>query len=221
LQEEVSQKTMFTRKAPLFVAALLFAGQASAGVSYSLDSLLSGGSLNSADGKLVFSDFAYTQFNGPSAGNIQVSAVDSGLSFGTPFVALDTTIDFNIEYKVTGVDVLINGVSMKSTGSGSGTGVAGIFKVAEGSESAVNLANIFSSQVTNSSASSSFSAESSVLVRDDIFGIPGENGIAGVSDFTQTFSTTGTEVNPIPSPTAALAGVALLGVIGMRRRRSA
>lgn len=194
---------------------LLLTVPAMAGAS--LDTLLGGGSLFSNNGKLVFSDFEFTPIiNAPSASDISIITLDSGLLFGSPMFtdASSGIIDFDISYKVAGVGVKLDSVEMKSTGSSTGSGQAGVFKVIE---NLANLTNIFTSTTTMSSSSTSFDALDYVYVRDDIFAKP-NTGTAGLSDFAQTF---GTIASPtaVPSPTAALAGLALLGVVGMRRRR--
>lgn len=196
---------------------LLFTVPAMAGAS--LDTLLGGGSLFSNNGKLVFSDFEFTPIiNAPSASDISIITLDSGLLFGNPMFAdaSSGTIDFDISYKVSGVGsgVKIDSVEMKSTGSSTGSGQAGVFKVIE---NLANLTNVFTSSTTLSSAMTTFDAQDYIHVRDDIFLKP-RSGTAGLSDFSQSFGTTGL-ATAVPSPTAALAGFALLGVIGMRRRR--
>ena len=196
---------------------LLFTAPAMAGAS--LDTLLGGGSLFSNNGKLVFSDFEFTPIiNAPAASDIEILTLDNGLLFGSPIFTDDSTgtIDFDISYKVSGVDVKIDSVEMQSTGSGTGGGQAGVYKVIE---NLANLTNVFSNSSTISSGSAGFEAQDYIYVRDDIFAAP-NNGTAGLSDFTQTFGTTAGPT-AVPSPTAALAGLALLGVVGIRRRRGA
>lgn len=210
---------MYLQNKTLIASActLLFAVPAMAGAS--LDTLLGGGSLFSNSGKLVFSDFEFTPIiNAPAASDIEILTLDNGLLFGGPLFAdaSSGTIDFDISYKVSGVDVKIDSVAMQSTGSGTGGGQAGVFKVIE---NLANLTNIFSNTTTISSSSSVFAAQDYIYVRDDIFAKP-NSGTAGLSDFSQTFGTT-SGPSAVPTPTAALAGMALLGVVGLRRRRGA
>lgn len=217
-----SSKILLATACTLIISAPAFAGM-------SLSSLVGGGTIVSTDGLLEFSDFAFTPIrNAPAASDIDIQALDSGLLFGTPIFTDSSTgfVDFGISYKVTGIDVSIVSASMRSTGAGALGGAAGVYKVIEDADlqGIANLANAFSSSTTLSNATAGFAAQNSIYVRDDIFASPGQ-GIAGLSDFSQTFGTetgTGGETpTAIPSPTAALAGMALLGIIGLRRRRGA
>lgn len=210
-----SKKTLVATAA---AAAAMVSASAFAGAS--LDSLLGGGSLFSSNGLLEFSEFQFDPIiNAPSAADIDVATTSSGIRFGSNELFSDSTLggfDFEISYKVTGVGALINGVAMRTTGSATADGRVGIFKTVENT---ANLTNIFSSSSTLSNTSASFDPLSEIYVFDDIFATP-KTGTAGLSDFTQTYSTT-TAPKPtaIPSPTAALAGLALLGAISLRRRR--
>lgn len=212
---------MFARHAKLLAVGLLVGSQASAGPSYSLSSLLGGGTVNSENGKLVFSDFVYTPFlNAPSATDIIVKSLNTGIAFGSPVFTLTAPVNFNIQYKVSGVGVLIDGVTMQSTGSGTGTGSASAFKIVENDLNIglANLTNAFGASTTIGTSSASFDPNAALLIRDGFNALPGEQGSAGLTDVSQTFNTVDT-LTAIPSPTAALAGVALLGLVGMRRRR--
>jgi MYXO-CTERM domain-containing protein len=218
-----STKNLIATSLVLLISAPAFAGA-------SLDTLLGGGSLVSNNGKLVFSDFSFTPIqNAPASSNIEIITLDSGLLFGTPIFTASATgiIDFDIAYKVSAIDSKIVSARMQSTGSGTGTGAAGIFKVIEDAngQGLANMTNAFTSSTTLSNAETFFAGQGSILVRDDVFANAGVNGTAGSSDFRQIFGLedggTGTSATPtaIPSPTAALGGLALLGFAGLRRRR--
>lgn len=199
-------KTLIASACTLFLSVPAMAGA-------SLDTLLGGGSLFSNNGKLVFSDFEFTPIiNAPSTSDIEILTLDNGLLFDSPIDADESAdaIDFDIAYKVSGVDVQIKSVSMQSTGSGTGNGQAGVTKVIE---ELTNLTNVFSNTTILANSTSNFSPQDYIYVRDNIFAEP-NTGTASLSSFTQTFGTTA-----VPSPTAALAGLALLGVVGIRRRR--
>ncbi len=194
---------------------LLFTVPAMAGAS--LDTLLGGGSLFSNNGKLVFSDFEFTPIiNAPAASDIEILTLDNGLLFNSPIStdANSGSIDFDISYKVAGVKVQLNSVKMQTTGSSTGGGQAGVFTAIE---NLGNLTNTFSGTSTTYilMGSRNFAPQDYIYVRDEIFATP-NNGTAGITDFSQTFDTAA-----VPTPTAALAGFALLGVVGMRRRHGA
>ncbi|MFK7789624.1 MAG: hypothetical protein AB8C95_09070 [Phycisphaeraceae bacterium] len=218
---------MFISKKTLFAAACTFVLSAPAFAGVSLSSLFGGGTLTSDNGLLEFSDFQYTPIrNAPAAADIDIQTLDSGLLFGTPIFTDSSTgfIDFGISYKVSGIGASIVSAQMQSTGSGFNGGAAGVIKVVEGSEGQglANLINSFSSSTTLSNVSALLAPQDSIYVRDDVFALPGQ-GVAALSDFSQVFGTTteGETAGPtaVPSPTAALAGVLLLGAIGVRRRR--
>lgn len=219
-----------TRKTLLAAAcSFVFTAQAFAGAS--LGSLVNGGSLFSGDGTLEFSDFAFLPIiNAPSSGDIQVITLDNGLLFGGPLFTDSSTgiIDFNVSYTVRGNGVSITSASLQSTGSSTGGGQSGVFQVVEddSAQGLANLTNVFTANTTISNTTFAFEAQDSIFVRSDIFASPG-SGTAGLSDFSQTFGTetlddNGGETGPtvVPSPTAALAGMALLGAIALRRRRA-
>ena len=204
------KQTLIASACTLFLTVPAWAGA-------SLDTLLGGGSLFSNNGKLVFSDFEFTPIlNAPAASAIQVHMLDSGLLFGGPLFTDSSsgTIDFDVSYKVSGVKTKLTSVSMQSTGSSTGDGQAGIFKVIE---NLANLTNVFTTSTTLSNTSTDFEAQDYIYVRDDVFAKP-NNGTAGLSDFRQTFGTT--SVSAVPTPTAALGGILLLSAVGLRRRRA-
>lgn len=213
---------------PLIVSActLLFTVPAWAGTS--LDTLLGGGSLTSNNGKLVFSDFEYmARRNAPATSDIEILTLDNGLFFDSPIFVdfhnnpnLIDYIEYVIFYKVSGVGVNINSATMQSTGSSTVNGAAGAIKGIDRDNlfTGINHKRLFtgySNIRTIPSASVSFEPLDYINISDNIFAVP-EEGSAGIRNFTQTYGTT-----PIPSPTAAMAGLALLGIVGMRRRRGA
>ncbi|MEO0477474.1 MAG: hypothetical protein AAF085_16140 [Planctomycetota bacterium] len=201
--------------------ALLFTAPAFAGAS--LDTLLSGGTIFSNNGKLLFSDFEFTPIlNAPAASDIEVTTLDDGLLFGSPIEADSETdtVDYDISYRVTGIDIEIDSVFAQSNGSSSGGGEASIYKIIEKEQDQplTQITNTFNQGGSISFSSSSFSPEAYLYVRDEV-SVEANDGTAGLSDFSQTFGTS--SISAVPSPTAALAGMALLGVIGIRRRRPA
>ena len=200
---------------------LLFTVPAMAGAS--LDTLLGGDTLFSNNGKILFSDFQFTPIlNAPQASDIEVVTLDDGLLFETPVSADSNTteIDFDISYKASGVDVLLNSVQMQSAGSATGGGTTDIYKTVEDerNEGILALTNAFDDSTQLSFTESGFSSEAYVYVTDEVSVDPND-GTAGLSEFSQTFGST--SVSAVPTPTAALAGMALLGVVGIRRRRPA
>jgi len=220
-----SNKHVIATAVALTLTAPAFAGA-------SLDSLIGGGSVLSDNGTLVFSDFQFTPTtNAPSAADIEVIAMDNGLLFGTPIFTDSTTgiIDFDVAYKVTGVDTQIQSVASESTGSSTSDGSASVEKTildAANTELA-SLTNLFSDGATVSTGTAAFAPQDAVYVTDEFIGNP-SNGSSELSQTQQTFETTkeltlSPETTPtaIPSPTAAIAGIVLLGAMGIRRRRSA
>lgn len=210
------------------VLAVFFCSPALAGPSTSLDLLLGGDSLVSNSGKLVFSDFEYLALrNAPSTSDIKIHTLDNGLFFDSPIFVdyhnnpnLIDYIEYTIFYKVSGVGVNINSATMQSTGSSTVNGAAGAIKGIDRDDlfTGINhkrLVTGYSNIRTIPSASTSFDPLDYISISDNIFAVP-EEGSAGIRNFTQTYGTT-----PVPSPTAALAGLALLGVVSLRRRRSA
>lgn len=198
--------------------SLLLAGSALAGAS--LDTLLNGEILYSDNGELQFSDFQYTPaLNAPEASDIEVLVLEDGLLFQTDILADQTTgeVAFDLAYKVTGETSAIENVYMQSKGYVSGNGEAELEKMFDDmiGQEVVSLSNYFgNAKIESSFTSANFAPNSFINVQDSIFVNPG-TGTAEISEFSQTFGT----ASAVPSPTAALAGVALLGVIGLRRRR--
>ena len=197
-------------------AALAVTPTAFAGGSFLLQTLIDNDSvLVSDNGLLEFADFDFVNnfdFLGspPDADEIAVKVLEDGLKFTTPTISgADTLVDFNIYYSVTGLGGPIVGATMTANGAVT-DGSAGVLKtMTEDGQIGVDaLAVLFTDQQTTPFDSTTFEPQARIYVADDIFVVP--NG--GISDFTQTYSV-------IPSPTAALAGMALLGVVGLRRRR--
>lgn len=199
---------------------LLFTVPATAGAS--LDTLLSGATLFSNNGKILFSDFEFTPIlNAPEASDIEVVTLDDGLLFESPVSADSNTdgIDFDISYKVSGIDVQLNSVQMQSVGSSSGSGKTEIYKVVENgrNQSIADLTNAYDAFSAFMSSGDGFDPQAYLYVKDDVMVSSNGGGTAGLSEFSQTFGTT--SFSAVPTPTAALAGMALLGVVGIRRRR--
>jgi|GEM_PF-3569461 len=184
-----------------------------------LDTLLGGGSIVSYNGLLTFSDFSYYGgLNAPDASEIGVTTDNANdancITFATPsFFSFDKNLDLTIEYVVTAAaGYKIVGVEMKSTGDADGTGAAGVYKVVEDTAS---LKNIFLEAFVNSTESKDLPPAQAYLIRDDAFVVPGRDGFGGLSDITQCYEL----ATGVPTPTAALAGLAMLGFAGIRRRR--
>ena len=218
-----------TKKLIATSLAMLLTAPAFAGAS--LDTLLGGGSLLSNDGKLVFSDFAFTPItNAPSASDIEISTLDSGLLFGTPTFIKSVTgiIDFDVNYKVSGVDAQIVRSEMTSQGTVTGDGEVLVNKVVAGAGDLVlaHLSSSISSSASSSSSGAQFAPQSSVRVSDSFYASSG-GSIASAISTEQSFATASEEVaeplsidpGSVPSPTAAFAGMLLLGAMGVRRRR--
>lgn len=208
--------------------ALVLSSSALAGAS--LSSLLSGGTLNSNNGKLAFSEFQYNPVtNAPAASDIEIITLDNGLLFGSPIFTDSTTgiVNFDVAYKVEGVQSQIVSVDMDATGSTTDNGVAGVSKTVQDLDGlSVAQLNQYFGGVSTDIKNAAFNAVNGLVVLDEIY-LLGDNGRAELEEFQQTFGTTdesdenkafGTP-SSVPSPTAALAGLALLGVVGMRRRR--
>lgn len=208
--------------------ALVLSSSALAGAS--LSSLLSGGTLNSNNGKLAFSEFQYNPVtNAPAASDIEIITLDNGLLFGSPTFTDSTTgiVNFDVAYKVEGVQSQIVSVAMDATGSTTDNGVAGVSKTVQDLDGlSVAQLNQYFGGVSTDIKNAAFNAVNGLVVLDEIY-LLGDNGRAELEEFQQTFGTTdesdenkafGTP-SSVPSPTAALAGLALLGVVGMRRRR--
>lgn len=218
-----------TKKLIATSLAMLLTAPAFAGAS--LDTLLGGGSLLSNDGKLVFSDFEFTPVtNAPSASDIEIMALDSGLLFGTPTFTKSVTgiIDFDISYKVSGVDAQIFSATTTAQASVSGSGEVLLSKTIAGANNQVlaNLSGGISSSASSSTSEVQLTPQNSVLVSDGIYASSVESISSAVSA-AQTYSTSSDEIaeplsidpGSVPSPTAALAGMVLLGAMGVRRRR--
>lgn len=220
----------------LFVTAVALTLTAPAFAGTSLDSLIGGGSVLSQNGTLSFSDFQFTPTtNAPSAANIEVIALDNGLLFGTPIFTNSTTgiIDFNVAYRVTGIDTQIQGVESQSLGSSSNGGSASVETTVLDAASIqlASLTNIFSDDTTVTVDAAAFAAQDEISI-SDTFLLDLSSGSADVIQNLQTFETIEiaeeqeegqpeTSPTAIPSPTAAIAGVLLLGAMGVRRRRGA
>ena len=225
---------MHTLTKNLIAASLAMALATPALGAASLSSLLGGGSLTSGNGKLVFSDFDFTPAPAvAAAADIEVIALDNGLLFGSPIFIDSATgiIDFGISYKATGVGAQITGAAMATDGQYSGEVDANAYKLIKDGQgnTLAELNNLISTGNLSASDSASFAAQSSVAIEDSFSASGGGGtGAEGSVSVQQTFETldeeTGdgdTQSTPtaIPSPSAALAGLALLGVIGLRRRR--
>jgi len=224
---------MFFTTKNLIATSLALLVSAPAFGAASLSSLLGGGTLTSGNGKLVFSDFAFSPAPAiAAAGDIDVTTLDSGLLFGSP-IFIDSAsgiIDFGISYKATGNGAQIVGADMATTGAYSGQAQASAIKAISDADGNLlaELNNVISTGNLSASDAISFAAQSSVSI-DDSFSASGAggSGAQGSAQFEQTFETVddetsaGDESTPtaVPSPTAALAGLALLGVVGLRRRR--
>lgn len=217
-----------TKKLIATSLAMLLTAPAFAGAS--LDTLLGGGSLTSNDGKLVFSDFKFTPVsNAPAASDIEILTLDSGLLFGTPTFTKSVTgiIDFGIDYKVSGVGAQIVSVDMISQGTVTGDGEILVDKVVTTTD------DLLLAELTSSISSSGSSAGNKLQITpqnavdvSDGFYSAAPSIVASAISTEQNFATADTQavatrVDPssAPSPTAALAGMLLLGAMGVRRRR--
>lgn len=223
----------FHNKALATAVALTLAAPAFAGPS--LGSLIGGGSVVSGNGTIVFSDFQFTpNANAPAAADIEVIALDSGLLFGTPIFTDSTTgiIDFDVVYKATGIGTYIERAELDSLGAQSNNGQASVVKTISdtANNQLASLSSVFSNAANASNGGvAAFAPQGAVYISNAFLG-NGFGGSASLTQTRQTFGTTQEETNElalasvpapaaIPSPTAALAGIALLGAMGMRRRR--
>ena len=224
-----STKNLISTSLVLLISAPAFAGT-------SLSSLLSGDSLTSNNGKLVFSGFAFTPGNNApaaAAGAIDVTTLDKGLLFGSPVFIDSATgiVNFDVAYKVTAIDSKIISAAMQTNAKYSGDAQANAIKVIKNA-SGVDLAileNAIATGNLSASDSAAFAALADIGVSDSFsaFG-GGGSGANGSVEVIQTFETIDDETSgadtsaptAAPSPTAALGGLALLGLAGMRRRRS-
>ena len=236
IRGEISKMILSNKHLLVTAVALTLSAPAFAGAS--LDSLLGGGVILSGNGSLSFSDFQFTPTtNAPSAADIDVTALNDGLLFGNSVFTNSTTgiVDFNVSYSVTGIDVQIQGVESQSLGSGSNGGSVNIETIVldAASNELANLTNTFSDNATVADDDVVFAPEAEISI-SNTFLISFENGSADVSQNLQSFETIETaeeeqeeesqsESSPtaVPSPTAAIAGVLLLGAMGIRRRRNA
>lgn len=226
----ISTKNLLATSLALLISAPAFAGA-------SLDSLIGGGTLVSNNGKLVFSDFQFTPgSNVPANGanSIDVTTLDSGLLFGSPIFIDSATgiIDFDIAYKASGVGAKIISAAMQTNGAYSGEALAGAVKTIRDLDNNIlaEVRNAIGTGNLSASDAAAFAAQDAVNVGDSFSAFGGGGGGAeGFVEVRQTFETleeqsdesdlTKTPTTAVPSPTAALAGFALLGLVGMRRRR--
>lgn len=211
-----------TRKT--FAIALLLCGSSPAlAGSATLSDLITGSTITSDNGKLVFSNFTYYNYiNGPVASDIQVVSTESGLTFASPIFTFSNNIDFNIHYTVDAGECAIESASTHSTGSGTGNGYVAVLQVVEteSGQGVGNLTNAFANGLTLSNQTVGFAPKSSLNVRTDFAFKPG-SGTAGLSDVTQNYSITcPTDVTAVPTPSALIAGIGMLGFVAARRRRA-
>lgn len=208
---------------------LVFAGTSSA-ASVTLESLLGGNTLTNGD--LVFSDFSYqslTPLTVPANSIFVNSDTPNRLeitgSFAVPASSGDV-LDSILQFRVTST-LGITGVGLQSTAGTVGTGqvfIAEVINDGSTGNGVANLANLFNSVITHDQDNVSFAALNSLLIRKDISLSAGNDGLAALSDFNQTFTTGTGTTDPgtvIPTPAVGLAGMALLGVVMATRRRFA
>lgn len=198
---------------------LVFAGSAQA-ATVTLQSLLEGGTITSGD--ILFSDFTFAPLTpveiDPSTifvNNNTHNSLQFAGSFAVPTEG-GTEFDALLSFKAYSALGII-GVALESTAGTAGTGqvfIGEVVKDANTGDGLGNLANLFNSVVTWDTDSVSFDKSNWVLIRKDISLSAGSNGIAVLSDFSQTFTV-------IPTPAAGLAGLSLLGLVLTTRRRLA
>ncbi len=208
-----------TRNTAFALAGLLAIGLAGAAhaSSATLQQLIDGATFETNG--FTFFDFTYSPSTGAvQASDINVQTVSGGLqfSFSPPLLANvnNQIIEFDINYYASaGTGRLFNQATLSSAISTIGSGEIGIGGVVadESLSFLADLDNSASMGVLVDFASATFSPTEEIFVTNG-FGLSGDdNGNATLSEFTQTFAI-------VPTPTAAAAGLSLMGVLALRRR---
>lgn len=201
------------------VGLLCIVGSAQA-ASTTLQALIDGDTITSDN--IEFFDFSYSpNTNAPAASDVTVSTVANGLKFSVPLLVItgdDDIIDFDVEFRAKKPGHEFVAASLESVIGQEATGLVEIIEDIDttGGSGLADLSNFATSNVLKNSDSTTFDATEIIRVTKDIGLSAGDDGFADLSDFTQKFRT-----RVVPTPTAALAGVTLVGLLGLRRRRDA
>lgn len=203
----------------LALAGLLVIAGPAQGASTTLQALIDGETIVSDS--IEFFDFKYSpNTNAPAASDITVSTVANGLKFSVPLLVQSggqiQIIDFDIQFLAVKPGHEFVAASLESVIGSEGSGLVEIIEDINtplGSGLA-DLSNFAQGDALKNSDSAVFDPVEIIKVTKDIGLSAGDDGFADLSDFTQQFRT-----RVIPTPTAAFAGLSLLGLLGLRRKR--
>lgn len=199
------------------VGLLVIAGPAQA-ASTTLQALIDGDTIVSDS--IEFFGFKYSpNTNAPAASDVTVSTVANGLKFSVPLLVQTgqtEIIDFDIEFRAKKPGHEFVAASLESVIGNEGSGLVEIIEDIDtpSGSGLADLSNFAQGDTLKNSDSAVFGPVGNIKVIKDIGLFAGDDGFADLSDFTQTFRT-----RVIPTPTAAFAGLSLLGLLGLRRKR--